>query len=115
MGNTPTLACSRVWLVKLVEMGESYFYFNGNKKKALFVRGNTTIRNSIACISLIISIDSDCILYLDGRALHGRIVRTCGSNIRDGLQYFLLVDGRFYKFAVLDDYKTAVFEEIMVV
>lgn len=113
MSDTLTLACSRVWLLKIAEMGESYHSFNGAKKRALFVRGNNAMENGLASISLIIAVDGDCLLFLDGRTLHGKVARTCSSNIRNGFQYFLRVDGRFYKFTVLDDYKTAVFEEIM--
>jgi hypothetical protein len=107
------MLCSRVYLLRISEIGEAYFTFDGIKKRCLFVRGNNVLRNSIANISLIISVQGDCLLTINGRALHGRVERSCNSNPHIGIQYVLSVDGRVYKFSVLEDYKTAVFEDVL--
>ena len=105
--------CSRVYLLKISEIGEAYFTFDGIKKRCLFVRGHNTLRNSFANISLIISVQGDCLLLLDGRALPGRVMRTCTSIPLNGSQYVLSVNGNVYKFSILEDYKVAIFEEIV--
>jgi hypothetical protein len=105
--------CSRVWLLRILEIGETYYTFDGIKKRSLFVRANNTMKNSITNISLIISTEGDCLLYLNGRTLHGRVEKTCTSNPRDGSQYVLRVDGHVYKLSILEDYKTAIFEEAL--
>lgn len=108
------LECSRMWLLKIVEIGESYFHFDGVKKRSLFFCGKNNKWNGTTSVSLILSVDGDCTLYLNGRALQGRVVKTCFLNPRsNGFQYILKVDGHVYKFSVLEDYKTAIFEEII--
>lgn len=108
-----TMLCSRVYLLRISEIGETYFTFNGIKKRALFVRANNTLRNSITNVSLIISTEGDCLLLLNGRALQGRVMRTCTSNPQNGSQYIIRVNGKVYKFSVLEDYKTGIFEEMI--
>jgi hypothetical protein len=108
-----TMLCSRVSILKISEIGEAYYNFNGIKKRALVVRGNNVMRNGIASVSLIISVEGDCLLFLNGRALQGKVERACTSNPQNGTQYVLSVDGRVYKFSVLEDYKTGIFEEVL--
>jgi hypothetical protein len=112
--SAPIMLCSQIRLLKIGEIGEAYFNFNGVKKRAIFVQGNNAMRNGTASISLIVSVDGDCQLFLNGRSQCGRVERTCISNPRDGgFQYVLNVDGQIYKFSVLEDYKTAIFEEVI--
>jgi len=108
------LNCSRVSILKISEIGETFYNFDGTKKRSLFVRGNNVLRNGITSVSLIISVKGDCLLIINGRALYGRVERACNSNPQNGTQYALSVDGRVYKFSVLEDYKTAVFEEMII-
>jgi hypothetical protein len=108
------LNCSRVSLLKISEIGETYYIFDGSKKRALFVRGYNTLRNGIANVSLIISVEGDTLLLLNGRAMYGKVMRTCTSNPQNGSQYVLRINGRVYKLSILEDYRTAVFEEIII-
>lgn len=106
------LECSRIWLLKIIEFGESYFNFDKVKKRSLFIWGKKNGLND--SVSFVVSVDGDCELYLNGKTLRGKVMKICTWNPRDyGLQYLLKVDGRSYKLTVLEDYKTAIFEEII--
>jgi hypothetical protein len=106
------LECSRIWLLNITEMGESYFIFNNARKRSIFISGKRNGWND--SVNLIISVDGDCELYLNGRTFWGKVAKTCAWNPRDGgLQYILKVDERIYKFTVLENYKIAIFEETL--